>query len=111
MRKLEPIGAIIKEFLLKSGLKEQMQSADILTLWEEVTGPVVAKNSQAMTFKDGTLFVEVESSVWLQQLTCLKYFYIEKLNEQLGSQLIQDIFFKITDQAVKPIWYKKHGRI
>jgi len=108
MKKLEPIGAILNRFLAESGLEDQIQTANMLQLWAKTVGPAAASHTRALTIKEGTLYVEVDNSAWLQQLTYLKKCYIEKLNEQAGSRSIRNIHFKMANQELKPNkWIRK----
>lgn len=94
---LEPIGNILTKYFKDAGLDEQLRSVQVLQLWEDVVGPTVATHTRATTFRGKTLFVEVDSSVWMQQLSYLKPSCIEKLNHRIGSTMVENIFFRITD--------------
>ena len=64
-------------------------------LWENAVGDVIAKNTKPEAFKGKLLLVLVSSPPWMHQLQFLKKDIINKVNQTLGKELVQDIKFKI----------------
>ena len=59
--------------------------------WPEAVGPQIARRARAVRFHDGTLWIEVDGSVWLHQLAMLKRDLVRKLGERLGADLVRDL--------------------
>ncbi len=78
--------AITKSRHLKEGILKSQ--------WEKVVGEL-SKKSFVIFLKDKKLFVGVENSIWIQQMTFQKKSIIEKINDFLGDDYIKDIVFKI----------------
>lgn len=68
---------------------------EIWSLWDKTVGPEIAENAQPGVFRDGTLFVTVTSSPWMQQLQFLKSDIADRLNTAIGTTLIKEIRFRI----------------
>ena len=62
--------------------------------WEKVMGKTVARVTRNVYFKNGILFVSLNSSVVRGELVMLKDKIIKNMNEAVGSQTIKDIIFK-----------------
>ena len=73
-------------------LQEQLRIQD---MWEAVVGPHIAKKASPEGVKNGILFVSVESSVWMQELTFMKQQILERLTQSCESSGVKDIRFKL----------------
>ena len=73
-------------------LQEQLR---IREMWEAVVGPHIAKKASPEGIRNGILFVSVESSVWMQELTFMKQQILERINKVCESSKVQDIRFKL----------------
>ena len=90
MRRLADVmPAALRDMGLESGLR----GWQALTEWPQAVGPQIARRSRAVRFQDGVLWVEVEGSVWLHQLTVLKRDLIRKIGERIGPDTIRDLRF------------------
>ncbi len=91
----------IKDILTNS-LNEFRPSSDIgmtriWELWENAVGDAIAQNAKPSAFNNGTLIVNVSSSVWLQQLRFHQQAMQDALNLALGSNLVNKIRFTIAN--------------
>ena len=73
---------------------KRLEEGRIWLVWDAAVGSRIAAKARPVSFRDGVLTVAVANSPWLQQLTFLKQGIIAKLNEQLGCELVRDIFLK-----------------
>jgi len=89
--KLEPLGPVVGELLHGLGLEKRLQEYRAVQAWEEAVGPGVAAHARATAIQDGVLFVEVDSSVWLQELGLLRESIVERLNARLGDVQVRRI--------------------
>ncbi len=62
--------------------------------WEKVMGKPVARVTKNVYFRNGVLFVSLNSSVVRGELVMLKDKIIKNMNEAIGSDAINDIVFK-----------------
>jgi len=64
-------------------------------IWSEAVGIINAKYTSPKAIKGNELIVIVSNSPLLQQLNFMKNDMIEKINQTLGENLINEIIFKI----------------
>ncbi len=89
------IGEILNQVVNSVRSESDSQLTKVWEIWSEAVGQTIAANAQPAAFKGDLLLVNVTSSPWLHQLQFLKKEIINKLNQNLGKNLINDIRFKI----------------
>ena len=72
-----------------------MEMTKIWDHWTKAVGEEIAKNAKPALFKDGTLIVNVSSSVWIQHLRFLENDMISNINQLVEKELVKKIRFKI----------------
>lgn len=90
---MESIARVLPSLLRELGLEAGVLGWRAVTEWPDAVGPRVARRARAVSFKDGTLLVEVEGSSWRYELGFLKRDLLRQLNRHLGSQLVRDLEF------------------
>jgi hypothetical protein len=95
---------VLRELLEGWGVQTKILEAQAVLCWKEVAhevaGAALARLSEPLTVRRGTLLVSVEGSVWKHQLSFLKRDIIERLNHRVGGEVIQDIRI-VTDRREK----------
>ena len=76
-------------------IEGRMAYGAIYKIWMTAVGEQIARNAYPAAFRGGILFVNVVSSVWMQELSFLKENILEKLNRELKGAKLKDIRFKI----------------
>lgn len=71
----------------------------LINQWPIVAGSVAAAHCQPFAIKDQKLFVKVDSAAWLHHLQFLKDDLINKVNNQMQTQIVNDIHFKVKDMS------------
>jgi hypothetical protein len=87
------LGEVLGPFLKSSGLRRRIQEKKLLDSWEKAVGVAIAERTQPMGVKNRVLQVRVSSSVWMQQLQFMKELILQKLYEETGIHLLQDVRF------------------
>ena len=95
MDKPAPIGGILKQALKASHVDVDLELYALWEKWPEVVGPLTSQNARPAAIKGRLLLVNVSSAPWTQQLQYLKGELIEKLNQALGREAVEDIRFQI----------------
>jgi len=90
----KPMSDLIDDTLAGMGIGERLKEARIWNLWVDVVGTAIARQAQPVRIINGTLTVAVSSGPWMQELTFLKDMMREKLNRQLGAELVREIVLK-----------------
>jgi len=90
-----PVGKLVDQLLGKYRQESDQGITRLWDLWEETVGGLIAENTRPAAFKGKILIVYVTSSTWTHQLQFLKKDIIEKVNNALGEELVEEIKFKI----------------
>lgn len=86
------VGDILKGLERKSGEKGN----PVINAWNKVVDEKTQIHSRPVNFKNGTIVVLVENSVWLYKLTLEKNKILEKFNEEYtGRKKALDIRFRV----------------
>jgi predicted nucleic acid-binding Zn ribbon protein len=62
------LGDLVSEFLRSSGIKRRDERKQLADAWCHAVGPVAARRSSVVSFRDGKLTVRVESAALRQEL-------------------------------------------
>lgn len=92
---MESFSGIFPSLMRSLGLESAAQGWRAVTEWPALAGARVAKHSRAVSFRDGTLVVEVEGSAWLHELGFLRRQLVRRINQHLGSEVLRDVRFVI----------------
>jgi predicted nucleic acid-binding Zn ribbon protein len=77
----KPIGQVLAEYLKATGLAGRVEQAAVIPEWPGLVGPQIAAVTQPLLVtSDGTLFVAVESSPWMAELTLMEPVLLAALN-------------------------------
>jgi len=89
-----PIRDIIQECLKEQNLNQRLLENRAVSYWERVLGPSVAKATSRIYIHQGTLYVELTSSVLRNELLMWKDRIIINLNQAIGEDIVQNIVLK-----------------
>ena len=91
-RKPEPIGRIVADVLGKRGLTERVDQAEIIPEWPKLVGAQIAAvtSPQSIT-ANGTLFVQVTTNAWMNELSLLEPELLRSLNAKPGRAAVRRI--------------------
>ncbi len=95
MPKPASLGTILQQAVEASRIDVDLDAYRLWQQWDEVVGAAIAQNTRPEAIKGKLLLVKVSSAPWMQQLQFLKPELIEKLNQTLGKELVEDIRFQI----------------
>jgi predicted nucleic acid-binding Zn ribbon protein len=97
MRQPERAGKILDRLTARMGIAARLEREKAVVLWEEAVGGNIARRAKAVSVRNEILFVVVQNSAWLQELSLLKEGIIEKVNSAVGTEIVKDIVFRIGD--------------
>lgn len=83
--------------VLQSLRMEQRQAeAEIVRVWNNLIDPVITAHAQPTGLARGTLFVNVDSNVWLSEIVSYRRREIlDRLRHSFGADLIKKIAFRV----------------
>jgi predicted nucleic acid-binding Zn ribbon protein len=92
----QAIKAVMPKVLSELGLERRCGETEILKVWNHLLDPNIVTHAQPAGLHKGTLFVNVDNSVWLNELVRYRRREIlERLQHSFGKALITRISFRI----------------
>ena len=85
------LGELLPGVLDGLGLGGALTAAAAVEAWRRVVGERLARVAEARTLSDGVLLVEVESSVWMQEIGFHKVRILKRLDEECGAGIVRDL--------------------
>ncbi len=101
---MEKLGEILDKSLKRLDLSPRLDEYGVWPIWNDIVGATIARNAQPEKIRNGTLFVKVSGATWMQELQYMKEMISQKLNQNLGREVVKNIFFfvgKLDAEAVK----------
>jgi predicted nucleic acid-binding Zn ribbon protein len=88
-------GEIMPKVLKGLGLDRRQAETEILKVWNHQLDPNITSHAQPTGLRNGTLFVTVDSNVWLDEIVRYRRREIlERLQNSFGRDLVTRISFR-----------------
>ncbi len=94
----QDLSAILEELKATTALGQRLEEAEIWEHWKEIAGPEFAPHASPVGVRDGTLVVEVESSVWMHKFSYRKSKILETCNTFLSQEKLSELYFVLTPE-------------
>jgi predicted nucleic acid-binding Zn ribbon protein len=96
---MEPhlLASVLKKYIHSKPFGENLLKIEVLSQWDEICPPIIAKHAKPVGFKNKKLSLEVNSSAWLNELTFFKEDLITELNQRAGKKVIKEIRFYLKE--------------
>jgi predicted nucleic acid-binding Zn ribbon protein len=65
--------------------------AQVIALWQEVVGSVVAEHARVRSVRDGVCTVAVDEPAWATQLRYLEQGVVERVTQRLGPGIVTSV--------------------
>ncbi len=92
---MKAVGNSIKKVLMTHNLWNGYQQYLLVQSWPDIVGEKMSEVSNADRVINSTMYVIVKDSVWAHHLSFMKRDIINKINAYAGSNVVNDIYFKI----------------
>ncbi len=91
-----PVAAVLPGVLAELRIDRRQTDAEVVKAWNHLLDPNITAHAQPTGLRKGTLFVAVDSSVWLSELVRYRRKEIlERLQHCFGSAFITRISFRV----------------
>jgi predicted nucleic acid-binding Zn ribbon protein len=88
----EAVGNVVAKWLHASGLAERVDQAAVIPEWPRLVGPQIAAVTTPKSITaNGTLFVEVRTNAWMNELSLLEPELLKSINSTEGRTRIRRI--------------------
>lgn len=95
-RPAKAAGDLLPQIMTKLRMDKRQGEAEIVRVWRHLIDPVITAHAQPTGINKGTLFVTVDSSVWLDEIVRYRRKEIlDRLQHSFGRELIQRISFRV----------------
>jgi predicted nucleic acid-binding Zn ribbon protein len=92
----QPIGQFVNKLVGDLRLDRRRAEAEIVKVWNHLMDPNIAAHAQPVGLTKGTLFVTVDSSVWLDEIVRYRRKEIlDRLQHSFGKETILKISFRV----------------
>jgi predicted nucleic acid-binding Zn ribbon protein len=92
----KPASAILPKVLSDLRIDRRQAEAEVVKVWNHLLEPDVVAHAQPTGLRKGTLFVTVDSSVWLSEIVRYRRKEIlDRLQHSFGRDLIAKISFRV----------------
>ncbi len=88
-----PMKDIVDKLMRAYQLQGKLTELEVLDKWEEMMGKAVAYRTTKLTIRNKVLHIELNSSVMRDELLHGKQIILERVNQQAGFRIIEDIWF------------------
>ncbi|MGH9170641.1 MAG: DUF721 domain-containing protein [Acidimicrobiales bacterium] len=79
-----PIGQAARSYLRARGLTATVRLADVMAVWDEAVGHVIAAQARPVAMRSSALVVEVAEPAWVIELQFHSVAILGRLAERLG---------------------------
>ena len=90
----QPIGDVLKEFVIKNKLQKGIDQVEIETVWQRVMGPGIITYTTQLKLQNNILYVQLSSSVLREQLSYGTSKIIKNINEEFGRTIIEKLVLR-----------------
>lgn len=84
---------LLKRAYRRLDMEEAVTELEVKSVYERVVGDLISRLTWKVSFKDGTLALSVASPALRHELWFRRDSLVDKINEQLGRRVVQNIVF------------------
>lgn len=96
MQRKDPqrLNELLPQILADLHLDRRLDETQAAVLWREIFGPAVTQYTTQVHVRAGVLYVSLSSAVLRNELLSCKASLLQRLNEEMGREVIKDIMFR-----------------
>lgn len=72
-------------------LRRKFDETSLIAAWPEIIGTAIANRTKQLYIRDRKLFIKVESAVIKHELMLVKSQIIQRMNEHVGQEIVEDL--------------------
>lgn len=92
----QPVHDLLPKVLSDLRMDTRRAETEILRVWNNLVDPILVAHAQPTGIRKGTLFVTVDSSVWLDEIVRYRRREIlERLQHSFGREVVTRISFRV----------------
>lgn len=91
----DSIHGVLRKVAHSYGFEVRLWEFRLRMKWPSIVGESIAAHTQPQRLRFRKLYVIVENSVWMHQLTFLKPALLEKIQARAGTDIVTDLIFRL----------------
>jgi predicted nucleic acid-binding Zn ribbon protein len=89
-------GELMPQVLARLRLEQRVAESQIQAVWKKTIDPTITEHAQPAGLAKGTLFVNVDSNVWLSEIVRYRrHEILERIQLVVGKAMVQRISFRV----------------
>ena len=89
-------GVVANNILGALQLDRRRAESEVVKVWNQTVDPTVTAHAQPVNLRRGTLFVSVDSSVWLDEIVRYRrHEILQRLQHAMGREMVKKISYRI----------------
>ena len=90
----QKLGDVIADCLREMRIERKLKEVHVVSQWESMMGKTVAVRTDRIYIRNRTLYIHVTSSVLKTELLMMRQEIIDKLNENAGEKVVEEIVIR-----------------
>ena len=90
----QTIESVIREYLKEMNIDQKLKEVGIVSQWEKLMGKTVSSRTSQIYIRNRILYIHVTSSVLKNELLMIRQAIIEKINEEAGEKVVEQLVIK-----------------
>lgn len=92
-KKEQKLESLIQQFMRQQGLETPLNEYRAVQAWPGIVGPAIARYTGQIFIRNSILYVQIRSAALRENLTHQRTLLAQRVNSQVGAQVIQEIRF------------------
>jgi predicted nucleic acid-binding Zn ribbon protein len=90
----QPLQSVLNNVIDTLGIRRELNEARAVETWAILAGPQINGVTDSAWVRGGRLFVKIRSAAWRQELHLNRRAWRDRLNTELGAELVDEIVFR-----------------
>lgn len=92
-KKEQKLESLIQQFMRQQGLETPLNEYRAVQAWPDIVGSAIARYTGQIFIRNSILYVQIRSAALRENLTHQRTLLAQRVNSQVGAQVIQEIRF------------------
>lgn len=85
---------LLKDYAKERNIVDKLNEVDVVNCCQEIMGKTMGRYVKKISMKNGELIIEVTSSLVKSELMMLREELLQRINEQIGKNVVNKLFLK-----------------
>ena len=92
-KKEQKLGSLLQHFLREQGLETPLNEYRAVQIWPEIVGPAISRYVGKVFIKNCIMYVQIRNAALRENLTHQRTVLAQRVNQQIGAQVVNEIRF------------------